>query len=42
LLLAFDLNLVLQQGHEFSSVRKNIAHNETPLLSYLVAEIICK
>lgn len=28
LLLALDLNLVLQQGHMFSSVRKNIAHNE--------------
>jgi len=28
LLLAFDLNLVLQQGHVFSSVKKNNAHNE--------------
>ena len=28
LLLGFDLNLVLQQGHEVSSVRKKNAHRE--------------
>ena len=28
LLLGFDLNLVLQQGHDVSSVRKKNAHKE--------------
>ena len=42
LLLALDLNLVLQHGHVLSSVKKKNAHSEHPFLSDFISQIVCK